>query len=61
MPLILSLADDGKSFKHNCIIPDEEYKLKQKVLWKDGQYGYPYTIVYNGYRLFDHITTKRSH
>jgi hypothetical protein len=48
-PLVLSLSDDGKSFNRNYIIADEEYKLRQEGLWKGGQYGYPHTLVYDGY------------
>jgi hypothetical protein len=48
-PLVLSLSDDSKNFNRNYIIEDEEYKLKQEGLWKVGQYGYPHTLIYDGY------------
>ncbi|SCW41534.1 exo-alpha-sialidase [Mucilaginibacter sp. NFR10] len=48
-PLVLSLSSDGKSFDKNYIIADELYHLKKEGLWKGGQYGYPHTIIYNGY------------
>lgn len=48
-PLVLSISDDGKNFNRNYIIADEAYKLKQEGLWKGGQYGYPHTIIYDGY------------
>lgn len=48
-PLVLSISTDGKSFGKNYIIADELYHLKKEGLWKGGQYGYPHTIIYNGY------------
>ena len=48
-PLVLSVSEDGKIFNKNYIIADEEYKLKQQGLWKGGQYGYPHTMIYDGY------------
>jgi hypothetical protein len=48
-PLVLSLSKDGKSFDKNYIIANELYHLKKEGLWKGGQYGYPHTIIYNGY------------
>ncbi|MEO7120956.1 MAG: exo-alpha-sialidase [Ginsengibacter sp.] len=48
-PLVLSLSSDGKLFDKNYIIADEPYTLQKKGLYKDGQYGYPHTIIYNGY------------
>ncbi|WP_161964383.1 exo-alpha-sialidase [Mucilaginibacter endophyticus] len=48
-PLVLSLSKDGKLFDKNYIIANELYHLKKEGLWKGGQYGYPHTIVYNGY------------
>ncbi|MEO3403153.1 exo-alpha-sialidase [Mucilaginibacter sp. CAU 1740] len=48
-PLVLSLSKDGKSFDQNYIIANELYHLKKEGLWKGGQYGYPHTIIYDGY------------
>ena len=48
-PLVLSLSKDGKEFNRHYIIADEEYKLKQEGLWKGGQYGYPHTMIYDGF------------
>ncbi|RKR84542.1 BNR repeat protein [Mucilaginibacter gracilis] len=48
-PLVLSIADDGKLFNHHYIIANQLYQLKQPGLWKGGQYGYPHTIISNGY------------
>ncbi|QEC66117.1 hypothetical protein FRZ67_01905 [Panacibacter ginsenosidivorans] len=48
-PLVLSLSEDGKQFNQHYIIANEEYTLKKEGLWKGGQYGYPHTIIYDGY------------
>ncbi|NHA03634.1 glycosyl hydrolase family 32 [Mucilaginibacter sp. HC2] len=48
-PLVLSLSQNGETFDKNYIIADELYHLKKEGLWKGGQYGYPHTIIYNGY------------
>ncbi|MDR3696924.1 exo-alpha-sialidase [Mucilaginibacter sp.] len=48
-PLVLALSDDGNYFDKQYIIADEPYQLKQAGLWKGGQYGYPHTMVWNGY------------
>ena len=48
-PLVLSLSENGKLLDKNYILADEPYKLKKAGLWKGGQYGYPHTMVYNGY------------
>jgi hypothetical protein len=48
-PLVLSLSQNGEAFDKNYIIADELYHLKKEGLWKGGQYGYPHTMIYNGY------------
>ncbi len=48
-PLVLSVSNDGKQFNHDYVISDEIYKLKKEGLWKGGQYGYPHTIIKDGY------------
>ena len=48
-PLVFSLSKDGKFFNKNYIIADQPYTLKKEGLYKDGQYGYPHTIIYDGY------------
>lgn len=48
-PLVLSLSKDGIAFTQNYIIVNELYHLKKAGLWKGGQYGYPHTMIYNGY------------
>lgn len=48
-PLVLSLSRDGRQFDQHYIIADEAYNLKKEGLWKGGQYGYPHTIINEGY------------
>lgn len=48
-PLVLAISRDGKFFDRQYIIANEPYTLKKEGLWKGGQYGYPHTLVYNGY------------
>jgi hypothetical protein len=48
-PLVLSTSKDGKYFDHSYLIADEPYTLKKEGLWKGGQYGYPHTLIDNGY------------
>ena len=48
-PLVLSLSNDGKHFNSNYIIADEPYTLKREGLYKGGQYGYPHTMIWQGY------------
>jgi hypothetical protein len=47
-PLVIAVSNNGIFFNHQFIIADEMYTLKKAGLWKDGQYGYPHTIIYNG-------------
>ena len=48
-PLVLALSKDGKNFNQQFIIANSLYQLKKEGLWKGGQYGYPHTIINNGY------------
>lgn len=48
-PLVLSLSTDGKTFDKHYVIADELYQLKKEGLWKGGQYGYPHTVLHDGY------------
>ena len=48
-PLILSLSKDGIHFDKHFTIADEPYTIKRDGLWKEGEYGYPHTIIYEGY------------
>lgn len=48
-PLVLCLSDDGENFDQHYIIRDEPYEKKFAGLYKGGLYGYPHTLVYDGY------------
>jgi len=48
-PLILSVSNDGKVFNKHYVIANSLYQLKKEGLWKGGQYGYPHTIIKDGY------------
>ena len=48
-PLVLSVSNDGKNFNQQFIIANSIYQLKKEGLWKGGQYGYPHTMINNGY------------
>jgi hypothetical protein len=47
--LALSLSDDGLNYTQHFILADEQYKGKYVGLDKNGVYGYPSTMVLNGY------------
>jgi hypothetical protein len=49
IPLVFAISTDGAFFDKQYIIAHQIYTQKQEGLWKDGQYGYPHTIVHNGY------------
>ncbi len=48
-PLILTISKDGKVFGKSYVIANELYHLRTEGLWKGGQYGYPHTIIHQGY------------
>ena len=48
-PLILSLSNDGVTFGRHFIIADEPYEIQCNGQFKGGEYGYPHTLVHNGY------------
>jgi len=48
-PLVLSLSRDGTRFDRHFILGDEHYKKRQPGRAKGGEYGYPHTLVHNGY------------
>ncbi len=48
-PLVLSLSRDGVSFDQHYILGDEHYAMRRKGQWKGGDYGYPHTLVHEGY------------
>lgn len=48
-PLILSISAEGNIFNRHYVIANSLYQLKKEGLWKGGQYGYPHTMISNGY------------
>ncbi len=48
-PLVLSLSLDGSRFDQHYILADEEYTQARQGLHKGGLYGYPHTLVHQGY------------
>jgi hypothetical protein len=48
-PLVLSLSEDGARFDRHFILADEDYVQKSQGRWKGGLYGYPHTMIHEGY------------
>ena len=48
-PLVLSVSEDGVCFDRHFILADEDYIQKNVGRWKGGLYGYPHTMVHEGY------------
>jgi hypothetical protein len=48
-PLVLSLSADGVRFDEHMILADEEYVQRRPGLHKGGLYGYPHTMIRDGY------------
>lgn len=49
-PLILSISDDGYSFDKHYVIANDHYAIKfNEGRWKNGQFGYPYSIIKDDY------------
>ena len=48
-PLVLSVSEDGARFDKHWILGDDEYIMKREGLHKGGQYGYPHTMLHEGY------------
>jgi hypothetical protein len=47
-PLVLSLSRDGVRFDQHYILGDEDYERRQPGRGKNGEYGYPHSLVHNG-------------
>ncbi|NGM62377.1 glycosyl hydrolase family 32 [Sphingobacterium sp. SGG-5] len=45
VPLVLALSDDGFLFDKTYIIAKDYYPIRHKGKWKNGQFGYPYSII----------------
>ena len=48
-PLVLSLSADGEDFDEEYILRDEIYEMRFEGRWKGGIYGYPHTLLRDGY------------
>lgn len=48
-PLALSISEDGVRFCRHYILADEDYVQRQPGKHKGGLYGYPHTMVHDGY------------
>ena len=48
-PLVLSLSEDGIVFEQSYIIADRVYTPRLEGRHKGGVYGYPHTLVSEGY------------
>jgi BNR repeat-like domain len=44
-PLVISLSSDGVDFRTAFTLATTKYRRKRAGLWKEGQYGYPHSIV----------------
>ncbi len=47
--LILSLSRDGLCFDQQYILADETYAQRAQGIHKHGEYGYPHSLVHDGY------------
>lgn len=48
-PLDLYLSSDGINFNKHYIIRDEHYEMQVEGMYKGGIYGYPHTLIHEGY------------
>ncbi|WP_256009855.1 exo-alpha-sialidase [Desertivirga xinjiangensis] len=49
-PLVLSVSDDGFNYNRNYVIAADYYTKKYtEGRYKTGQFGYPYSIIHDGY------------
>lgn len=48
-PLVLSLSDDGATFADHAILADTDYEPVTPGMHKGGVYGYPHTLIYDGW------------
>lgn len=49
LPLNICVSEDGEQFNRNYILRDEPYQVKKEGLYKDVVYGYPHTLIKDGY------------
>lgn len=48
-PLVLAISADRVRFDRHFILADEPYEQKLPGKWKGGLYGYPHTMLHDGY------------
>ena len=48
-PLDLFISSDGENFDKHYILRDEQYDMQFLGLHKGGSYGYPHTLIHDGY------------
>ena len=47
-PLVLSVSENGTDFHRHFLLGDDRYERRRPGRWKDGQFGYPHTMVQDG-------------
>ncbi len=47
-PLVLSLSQNGLEYAQHFILGSAPYPMKRDGLYKEGEYGYPHTVVRDG-------------
>ena len=48
-PLVLSVSRDGVIFDRHFILGDTHYERRRSGRYKDGEYGYPHTMIHDGF------------
>ncbi len=48
-PLVLSLSRDGVTFDRHFRLADEPHAMAMPGRWKGGEYGYPHTLIHDGW------------
>ena len=48
-PLVLSVSEDGVRFCRGLILADDQYEMRREGMHKGGQFGYPHTMVHQGW------------
>lgn len=48
-PLDIYTSEDGENFNKHFIIRDEPYQMQIEGMYKGGTYGYPHTLIHEGY------------
>jgi len=48
-PLVVSLSKDGTRFDRHSVIGETLYPMARPGRWKGGEYGYPHSLVHDGW------------